>query len=411
MKIKRLPEDFRVEEAMLAETARLVSDRRGSFLLLRALKRGLATDEMVGRIAGALGIPARSIGFGGLKDKHALTAQYVSVPAAALGGRSPESISGVAAPGVSIEPAGWLPRPFGANDVAGNRFDLVLRDLTRRESALLDERRRGLSVPGSRGRTLRFVNYYGGQRFGGAGRGSDFAGRRLVAGDFEGALRLLIASPVRKDPRSRKEVRSAVAAGWGRWNDLARTLPPSPEREAVSALARGAGFRGAFAALPALDRQMAIESYQSLLWNGTARRLVRELVPPPLTEAASLAGPLLFPETAKVPASLAGLAMPLLSPAARLEEPWGKAAAETLAAEGIPLADLAVPGMRSPRFGEVHRRLFVEAERCAFGPAEPDETGTGRGRLRRRTRFFLPRGAYATVLLAALGAGDQNILT
>ena len=396
---------------MLPETARLAADGRGPFLLLRATKRSLATDEMIGRLAGALGIPARSIGFGGLKDKHALTAQYVSVPAAALGGRPPESIADVAAPGVSIEPAGWLPRPFGANDVAGNRFDLVLRDLTRRESALLDERRRGLSVPGSRGRTLRFVNYYGGQRFGSSARGGDCAARRLVAGDFEGALRMLIASPSRKDARSRKSIRSAVASSWGRWEELARTLPPSPERDAARALAGGAGFRGAFEALPSLDRQMAIESYQSRLWNAIARALVQDLVPPPLSSTPLPSGPLLFCATALVPEALVRLVIPLLSPGTRLEEPWGDAAERILAGEGLSLADLKIPGLRSPRFGEVPRRLFVEAERCAFGPAEPDENQAGRGRLKRRARFFLPRGAYATVLLAALGAGDQNILT
>lgn len=411
MKIKRSPEDFRVEEVMGGETARLVSDRPGAFLLLRATKRGLGTGEMIERLSLELGIPRRSIGFGGLKDKHALTTQYVSVPAGLARPLAGEPLPLPGVRGVEIACVGWLPRPFESSDVAGNRFDLVLRGLTRRESAVLDDRRRFLSVAGSRGRTLRLVNYYGGQRFGSGAREGNFAARLLMAGAFEEALRLLIAAPSRKDARARKDVRSRIAEAWGRWGDLARTLPPCPERAAVRALARGEDVRRAIAALPSLDRQMAIEAFQSRLWNGIARKLIRELAPASIAEARGLSGPLLFPEAAGVPETIIPLVIPLLSPATRLEEPWRRAAEETLADEGIDLADLAVPGMRSLRFGEVPRRLFVEAERCAFGPAEPDETEAGRGRFKRRARFFLPRGAYATVLLAALGAGDQNILT
>jgi len=408
MIIKRYPEDFQVEEVLTRETASLIAAAPLPFTLYRAAKRGLGTDEAIERVSSRLGLPLERIACAGLKDKHAAAMQHLSIefPRRRMA-QAPELIE---APGITLERIGWLMRPLAADDIAGNRFRIALRDLTRRDGARLDGVRAFLAIPMSRGRRLIFVNYYGEQRFGSARHGRGFAARRLIEGDFEEALKLLIAAADRKDSRDRKSAKKAVAAEWGNWTDLARALPASPESNAVARLAAtGGDFRAAFAALPRFMQRMTVEAYQSWLWNEVARRFVAASCRPPFLELPSRFGAFIFPGAEGVPAELGGLRIPLFSPKTALEAPWREAAEEVLAREGITLGDLRIPGLRAPYFGDIPRSLFAIASELSLGPLEPDEASGNRRRFKRRMRFYLPRGSYATTLLSAFEAGAQSI--
>ncbi len=407
MKIKSRPEDFIVEEALApAAAARIAASgapaSSAPFVLYRLTKRDLGTIEALELVSARLRVPLERIGYAGLKDRHALTVQHVSVRFPRRGAaRAPEA-DGM--PGWSIERIGTLDAPLAAEDISGNRFHVTVRALSRRQCGRMTEARRFLALPGApAGRTLRFVNYFGEQRFGSARHGRGFAARRLIEGDFEGALRLLVAAADRKDSRERKGIKRAIAAAWGDWNALAPELPPCPERTVIERLAEtGGDFRAGFGALPPFIRRISIEAYQSMLWNEVARRFVEQTCAPPLIEMPSRFGALATPRASAIPPGLAGTIIPLFSPETRLEDPWRGAAEAALAGEGIALNDLRVPGLRSPYFGEVERTLFVDASEFALGPVEADEAGAGR--FKRFVRFFLPRGSYGTALLGALGA-------
>jgi tRNA pseudouridine13 synthase len=425
--IKSLPEDFRVEELLTPEAARRIAGTTGAFAVFRLTKRALATDEAVERVARRLGLPLSRIAYGGLKDKHALTTQYISIeggvrrtrlmaqpsrPSAGPPEAAAVEATGFEGSGWRLESVGRSDRPLSTRDIVGNRFRVAVRDLTRADCELMTAARRFLAVPHGRGgRTLRFVNYYGDQRFGSARQGRGFAARRLVEGDFEGALRLLIATPGRKDARAVGSAKRSIAARWGAWAALAEALPPSSERSVVARLAATRGdFREGFAALPPLVARMTIEAYQSRLWNEIARRLVLRLCPAPLIRARGRFGELLFPPAAALPAALEGLDLPLLGPRTALREPWKGAAEEALSEEGLAPRDLRIPGLRFPYFGETPRALFVDAREFFLGPAETDERAGGERRFLRRVGFVLPRGSYATVLLGALGEAPQSTL-
>ena len=79
------------------------------------------------------------------------------------------------------------------------------------------------------------------------------------------------------------------------------------------------------------------------------------------------------------------------------------AAGAALASEGIDLPQLRIPGLRRPFFGETPRPLLVRAERFDLTGATTDELTPSGKRLKRVASFELPRGAYATVVLRALG--------
>lgn len=401
--IKRSPPDFQVEE-VLAPAFLSLARAEGTYALYRLHKESLATPEAVGRIARELGIPPGHIAYAGLKDKHARTTQHITVKASPASG-APEAVTG---PGWRVEGLGCVPRSITAADIEANRFRITARNLTAEQCADMEEAARLLAAPQSAPgcMSLRVVNYFGDQRFGSARHGQGFIARRLIQGDFEGALRLAIATESRKDRMEQKEFKRTLLAHWGRWREALPKLRRCPERRAVERLAESQeDFRAAFCALPYFVQQLSVYAYQSWLWNAVARRLVERYCAPQgqVLVADDPFGEMLFPTTATVPPELAGLQLPLLARKTVLSPPWGEAAEEVLKAEGIEAASLHIPGVRRPFFGEEPRALFFTVSGCELGRAEPDESAPGRGRCKQLLTFALPRGSYATVVLRALG--------
>jgi tRNA pseudouridine13 synthase len=461
MKIRRQPEDFRVEERLEPgggwAPARAWSPAT-PWALYRLEKRSMTTPRAAVALARRLGAPAGAVAWGGLKDRHAVAVQHVSVrvrtPASASA--LPSRVDAGAGEGAwSAHLIGFVGREASAAMIAGNRFGLVLRGLTDAEAARLEGGVRRWCVEGdpldeARRGTLRLLNLFGRQRFVSAAHGRGFAGRALLEGRFDRALRLLIATPVRGATGGRGRLLRACAdawpcdpprpgehvdprRAWGRWLQIVPGLPRVPERRAAEVIARavaagvgageGAGegaarcgglamgvFREAFMALPHLTRQMAVEAYQSWLWNRAATLLAA-------TEGAPSDGAGAGVETPGV-TRLAGVAMPMPWPGLargpgglRDRGVWGWAMQRVLEGQGLRPEGLVIPGVRRPAFREAWRALVVEARSCWLGPVRRDELAA-RGSTAawaRTIEFELPRGAYATTVLEALTAGPEGV--
>src|SRR5579885_3431946 len=75
-RIKQTPEDFEVEEIPAYEPS-----GQGDFLYLWVEKRDMGAEFFIRQVARRLGLAPGDIGTAGLKDRHAVTRQTVSVPA------------------------------------------------------------------------------------------------------------------------------------------------------------------------------------------------------------------------------------------------------------------------------------------------------------------------------------------
>src|SRR5438552_2434427 len=75
-RIKDRPEDFEVEEIPAYEPA-----GAGDHLFLWIEKRGMGAEYFARQVAQRLGVPVGAVGTAGMKDRHAVTRQWVSVPA------------------------------------------------------------------------------------------------------------------------------------------------------------------------------------------------------------------------------------------------------------------------------------------------------------------------------------------
>lgn len=378
----------------------------------------------------------------GLKDKHAKTTQHVTARFSEMQrAGAPEYLQGGH---WSARRVAWVSEAIPSKAIAVNRFRLVLRSLTRRDMREMDDKASRLDVTsGTAGitaadvtagttdagdaadaatsgkdRTLRVVNYYGNQRFGSARHKQGFIASYLIVEQFEHALRLCLATPHRKDSRDVKRLKRTVAAAWNVLSDprsstratrhaLSREeLPRVPERVAVEYLSRFPGdLLGAFSRLPYLFQQLCVDAYQSLLWNRVAADLVRQQCGPEELQMVVVDKhcKLVFPDASAVSSELADLDLPVLGHRSSLHAPWDTAAQDVLAAEGISTDQLVIPGLRRPAFREVLRPLFVAARSFHMGNPQPDELIEGARRFKRTVSFALRRGAYATVVLRALG--------
>ncbi len=163
------PETFTVEEI----PAYLPSGE-GTHLFLWVEKRGLTTLDVIARVAAALGVNGRDVGYAGLKDRHALTRQWLSVP-----GVDPERALALPADGGwAIQQAVRHPHKLRLGHLRGNRFEVVLRG----ESGDADPADlRALEAAVARVVAEGVPNRFGAQRFGSDGDNAA-AGLALLRG-------------------------------------------------------------------------------------------------------------------------------------------------------------------------------------------------------------------------------------
>ena len=126
-KYKTTPEDFVVTElSELSESDESQEAESHKHLYLFLQKRNQTTRELARALADANNVPISSIGYAGMKDKHAVTQQWLSMPIdeSGLGGKEPAIPAGVQVLKRSMQikklRRGWL---------TGNQFEIVLRDL------------------------------------------------------------------------------------------------------------------------------------------------------------------------------------------------------------------------------------------------------------------------------------------
>ncbi len=124
MKLKQLPTDFVVEE-IPDYTVSPQKDQHTIFLLQ---KQEVDTFEAIRRIAQRLHISLFEIGYAGLKDKHALARQYVSIP-------TKYNVQNLKLDSIELTAVGYSQKKIKIGDLTGNQFIITARDIQEHELA------------------------------------------------------------------------------------------------------------------------------------------------------------------------------------------------------------------------------------------------------------------------------------
>src|SRR5205807_3348057 len=126
-RIKAQPEDFEVEEIPAYEPC-----GEGEFLYLWVQKRGMGAEYFVRQLAKRLQIPPDEVGTAGMKDRHAVTRQWVSVPASCE-----PRLAGLEGDGIRVLQTSRHGNKLRPGHLHGNRFRILVRDVEPEAAARL----------------------------------------------------------------------------------------------------------------------------------------------------------------------------------------------------------------------------------------------------------------------------------
>jgi tRNA pseudouridine13 synthase len=386
VRLKTKPEDFRVRELLEWED---VPDGDYVVHLLRKVK--LSTPEALTTLVRDGEVDRAAIAYAGLKDRQAVTEQYLTIERRAVE---------LHLPNLDVQPVGTTDRPINSRMSAGNAFTIVVRDLRPPQAAQLRRSMPSLLKTG-------FPNYFDDQRFGSLRHGQGFPMLSVLRGDFERALQQLVAEPSPVAITGDVKLKRTLQLRWGDWESCARIARgPAYEPLFRHLIAKPRDFRTALEFVPLRLRVIHAFAYQSLLWNRAVSRLLRGGVHgAQRLRITTLAGDLLgwkylAPEREE---KLVKMRTPLYgADGDGGSEPFRRAMEEELHRAGLRREDFVrneVPGMI---WKAEDRDVLVKPRDVADVKIEPDDEN--QGRVKATLSFSLPRGAYATMLVKRLFA-------
>lgn len=389
--IKQRPEDFFVEESPLYPPS-----GEGEHIYLFIEKRGLSTFELIDLLARHFGVPRVAMGYAGLKDKHAVTRQVISVHTP---GKTLSDFPDIRHERLTLLWADQHANKLRTGHLAGNRFSIRIRGVA--PTAVLP----AIRVLKHLARTG-VPNRVGEQRFGHL-LNNHMIARAMVLGDYQGALDLLLG-PSPLHPEAQRQSREAYVQR--NFSDALHFMPRhlAAEATALRQLCRGADARKAFFAIDPRTRKFLLSALQSAIFNATLDHRIVEG-----SFDRLLLGDLAFKHENRAvfavdqgvlddPATAGRLSAFEISPSGPM---WAtgmiRASGEVDRAEVAALAALNLTPEILSSFDARHGRPMEGARRPLRIPLiDPDaEGGVDEHGPYVRVSFELPRGSFATVVL------------
>jgi tRNA pseudouridine13 synthase len=249
--IKQRPEDFVVEELPLYEPC-----GEGEHLYVRIEKTGVSHHEMASWLRRHFNVADSAIGFAGMKDKHAVTRQTVSIhlpgdPAVPEGDVPHDRIKVL-----------WMTRhtnKIRVGHLAGNRFSIRIRDVDPVKVTVVKRQLAQLEATG-------VPNYFGRQRFG-YRVNNHLLGLALLRADWAALIGELLGTTGSAFPEYQRPRRELFDQG--EYREAAALWTPADRNEltVIKALASGRRTRDGTRAVGKTAMSFWISALQSAVFN------------------------------------------------------------------------------------------------------------------------------------------------
>lgn len=156
-----------IKDFVVEELPQDTFSNSGDTLILKIKKKNLSTWDVLRILSNKLRLPTDKMGHAGLKDKHATTTQYISLPY-----QYKDALEGFSHEGIKIMEMLRHNKPLKTGQLRGNRFFIRLKHVEPHAAGRLEKNFRMIEKNG-------MPNYFGYQRF---GKGKDnFEQSREVA--------------------------------------------------------------------------------------------------------------------------------------------------------------------------------------------------------------------------------------
>ena len=379
MKLKQIPEDFKVDELYdLEELKKKESESKtDNYFYFKLYKRDYTVNRAVEQIAKTFNVRIRDIHFAGTKDRQAVTTQLISIKRPRKTWEEDLKYFNNKNPDIKLDFLGKFPARLNLGDNKGNKFEITLRDLTEGEISKLKNNFKEAKEKG-------VLNFFDSQRFGFRGK-NIVIGKYLLRGDFKKAfLNILTAFPDNPKEEHEKFVNYLEnnfneIIDSNDWNEALKLCPEwlRQEREMIEWVQKFKNdFLGAINLIQKKIRTMYVGSYQSYIFNESIKYLKSIKKLDKYKEI-----PLIASDT-KIPEELKDFTLGLLSK------------------DGLNLESFNMPSSPTIKPKEVLRKTFVEVKDLNVLSEDEDELNSNKKKV--VLSFSLGPGSYATNVVKVL---------
>jgi tRNA pseudouridine13 synthase len=264
-KLRKIPEDFEVLEFIETKAKPhwtwAQENKDGRHCIVKITSKNWDTHMLVKELSRRLGIGQRAIGFAGTKDKRAISTQYFSLMS------STEKIKKLEINNIDLELMHRTIKPIRLGNLIGNRFKIKITGTDGNKKKIND-------ILGQLNGG--FPNYFGIQRFGAVRPITHLVGKKIVRGDYQGAVWDYLTKDGSDTMGS--EAREFLRENRD-WKAALKKFPYNLlfERQIIGHLSRNQDdYIGALGQLPENLSKMLVHGYQSLIFNRVLEQRLRE---------------------------------------------------------------------------------------------------------------------------------------
>ena len=385
MKLKQLPEDFKVEE--INELG--ISNEKKSYKAYMLEKRGIETFHLLSYISNKNNIPIREFGIAGLKDKHAITRQYITIP-------SKYNLSTAHEKDFGIDFLGYTDKGLKLGNLEGNKFEITARDIKKGELEGIMQKAKSITQIG-------VPNYFDSQRFGSV-IGNEFIAKYLIKKDYEKAVKIYHTSYTKFESSKIKNEKRLILQNWGNIKKL--RIKNRSLAAVIDGYKKSNKWIDAYKRIPQNIREIVISAYQSYLWNECIKKvLIKTINKRKLYGIKYSLGSLIFyknideEEIKNIPDTFKTISEEIKPNDFELE-----IINRVLEKEGIALGEFNIK-KETGNFFKVHERnVLLKPSSFSISEHSIDEINDmgKNNRFKIKLEFSLPKGSYATMITKRL---------
>ena len=385
MKLKQLPNDFEVDEINDLS----ISKEKKGYKAYLLEKRGMETFSLFSYLSRKNNIPIKEFGIAGLKDRHAVTRQYFTIPLK-------YDIKTLHEKDFDITLLGYTDKGLKLGDLKGNKFEITARDIKKGELEGIINKAKNIAQIG-------VPNYFDSQRFGSV-IGNEFIARHLIKKNYENAVKIYLTSYTKFESSKIKQEKRLVLQNWGNIKNL--KIKNKTFAAVINEYRKSNKWIEAYKKIPSNIREIVISAYQSYLWNECIKRvLIGTINKKKLYSIPYSLGSLIFyknldeNEMKKIPDMFKTISEEIKPNELELE-----VINRVLEKEGIAIEEFNIK-KQTGNFFKVHERNVL-LKPLSFSISEPlidDINDRGKNNsFKIKLSFSLPKGSYATMITKRL---------
>jgi tRNA pseudouridine13 synthase len=379
--IKSIPEDFTVEEK-----ADLPLGERGGYRVYLLKKSNWTTLDLIYFLSHSLSVPFKKFSYGGKKDKHGLTYQFITIKDKRDFSKRGKDFS--------LESKGFMERRMSPDLIKGNFFTITTRNLRGLES---------IEKNVEETKKFGFPNFFDDQRFRSFRPERGFFAEKILKKHWNGALQVFLTSIYPNMRRKGRQSKDALLENWRDWVTCLRLAKYPLEKRIFKHLINNPkDFQGALQLIPEEEISMLYSSFQSHLWNELLRRLIQEKVKD-FEELKGSEGSYLFWKKLDDPAFcyFSNLELPTSSAKMEFPDDLSQSRYEKILKErSLKKSQFQTEVLTRVYFKSFMRRAVIIPDDIQIIDKGKDELN--KGKMKMTLSFFLPRGSYGTMLMKRL---------